>query len=101
MVVDGKPCAVAAGEAVFVPTGAFHSTLNTGWEPLSLLAIYGPAVAEEALRGLPDFVEVAPGESPRLVRAGAHPPGGVQDGRRKRRPAVAIPLVSRPHARHL
>ncbi len=60
---------MAAGQAVFVPTGAFHSTLNTGWEPLSLLAIYGPAGAEEALRGLPDFVEVAAGKTAGLVRA--------------------------------
>src|SRR5260370_27598080 len=71
MVVDGKPCAVAAGEAVFVPTGAFHSTLNTGWEPLSLLAIYGPAGGEEALRGLPDYVEVAAGKTARPVGARA------------------------------
>ncbi len=69
MVDDGKPFAVAAGQAVFIPTGAFHATINTGWEPLSLLAIYGPAGAEEALRGLPDYVEVAPGKTAGLVRA--------------------------------
>ncbi|MDQ6720649.1 MAG: cupin domain-containing protein [Candidatus Dormibacteraeota bacterium] len=69
MVDDGKPFAVTAGQAVFIPTGAFHSTINTGWEPLTLLAIYGPAGAEEALRGLPDFREIPPGEVAGLVRA--------------------------------
>jgi oxalate decarboxylase/phosphoglucose isomerase-like protein (cupin superfamily) len=69
MVDDGTPFPVAAGQAVFIPTAAFHSTINTGWEPLSLLAIYGPSGAEEALRGLPDFVEVPPGKTAGLARA--------------------------------
>ena len=56
------------GQAVWIPKGAFHSTVNTGWEPLVLLAIYAPGGAEEALKGLPDYREVAPGEAPRLVR---------------------------------
>jgi oxalate decarboxylase/phosphoglucose isomerase-like protein (cupin superfamily) len=68
MVDDGEPFAVAAGQAVFIPKGAFHSTVNTGWEPLSLLAIYAPAGAEEALKGLPDYRELAPGEAPGLAR---------------------------------
>jgi oxalate decarboxylase/phosphoglucose isomerase-like protein (cupin superfamily) len=69
MVDDGKPFPVAAGQAVFIPAGAFHSTINTGWEPLTLLAIYAPAGAEEALRGLPDFKEVPPGQVAGLVRS--------------------------------
>jgi len=68
MVDDGEPFAVGAGHAVFIPKGAFHSTVNTGWEPLTLLAIYAPAGAEEALAGLPDHQQLAPGEAPRLVR---------------------------------
>jgi oxalate decarboxylase/phosphoglucose isomerase-like protein (cupin superfamily) len=68
MVDDGKLFPVAAGQAIFIPTGAWHSTINTGWEPLALLAIYAPAGAEEALRGLPDFKEVPPGEVAELVR---------------------------------
>ena len=47
---------------------AVHSTVNTGWEPLSL-AIYGPAGAEEALKGLPDHRELPAGEVPRLTRS--------------------------------
>ncbi len=68
MVDDGTPFPVTAGQAVFIPTAAFHSTINTGWEPLTLLAIYGPAGAEEALRGLPDFREVPAGEVAGLSR---------------------------------
>ena len=34
MVDDAEPFPVRAGHAVFIPTGAFHSTVNTGWEPL-------------------------------------------------------------------
>ena len=69
MVDDREPFPVAAGQAIFIPTGAYHSTINTGWEPLALLAIYAPAGAEEALRGLPDFKEVPPGQVAGLLRA--------------------------------
>src|SRR3712207_4766020 len=61
MVDDSDTFPVRAGHAVFIPQGAFHSTINTGWEPLTILAIYAPAGAEEALKGLPDYREVAPG----------------------------------------
>lgn len=69
MVDDGDPFPVGAGQAVFIPTAAWHSTINTGWEPLTLLAIYAPAGAEEALRGLPDFHEVPAGQVAGLVRS--------------------------------
>ena len=68
MVDDADSFEVGPGQAVFIPKAAFHSTLNTGWEPMVLLAIYAPAGAEEALKGLPDHREVAPGEVPRLAR---------------------------------
>ena len=50
MVDDGAPFPVGAGQAVWIPKAAFHSTVNTGWEPLALLAIYAPAGAEQALK---------------------------------------------------
>ncbi len=50
------------------PRGAFHSTLNTGWEPLTLLAIYAPGGAENVLKTLPDYGEIPAGEAPPLVR---------------------------------
>ena len=70
MVDDGEPFPVRPGHAVFIPKGAFHSTVNTGWEPLSLLAIYAPAGAEQALKGLPDYREIPAGEAPPLARRG-------------------------------
>ena len=69
MVDDDTTFAVGPGQAVFIPKGAFHSTVNTGWEPLVLLAIYAPAGAEEVLATLPDHRELAPGQAPELVRA--------------------------------
>jgi oxalate decarboxylase/phosphoglucose isomerase-like protein (cupin superfamily) len=69
MVDDEQTFAVRPGQAVFIPRGAFHSTVNTGWEPMSLLAIYAPAGAEQALKGLPDYREVPAGEAPGLARS--------------------------------
>ena len=69
MVDDSDTFPVGPGQAVFIPKVAYHSTVNTGWEPLVLLAIYAPAGAEEALKGLPDHREIAAGEVPRLTRS--------------------------------
>ena len=69
MVDDGAPFAVRPGQTVFIPKGAFHSTLNTGYEPMVILAIYAPAGAEQVLKGLPDYREVPAGEAPGLSRA--------------------------------
>jgi len=69
MVDDGTPFPVRPGQAVFIPKGAFHSTINRGWEPMAILAIYAPAGAEEVLKTLPDYAEVAPGQAPPLARA--------------------------------
>lgn len=52
------------GDMAFIPEGTFHSTINTGWEPLRILAIYSPGGPEAILRGLPDCVIVPPGELP-------------------------------------
>ena len=69
MVDDGEPFAVRPGQTIWIPQGQFHSTQNTGWEPMVLLAVYAPAGAEQVLKTLPDFVETAPGEAPPIVRA--------------------------------
>jgi len=68
MVDDGEPFPVRPGQAVFIPKGAFHSTINRGWEPMAILAIYAPAGAEEVLKTLPDYQEVQPGQAPPLAR---------------------------------
>lgn len=64
MVDDGEPFDVAPGDTIYIPIAAYHSTVNTGWEPLNLLAIYNPAGPERDLRGLPDFRELAAGTVP-------------------------------------
>jgi oxalate decarboxylase/phosphoglucose isomerase-like protein (cupin superfamily) len=68
MVDDGKPFPVRAGDTIYVPLGVYHSTLNTGWTPLRLLAIYNPGGPELALADLPDYREVPPGEPPIWTR---------------------------------
>jgi oxalate decarboxylase/phosphoglucose isomerase-like protein (cupin superfamily) len=57
MVDDAETFALGPGHAVGIPKGAFHSTTNTGWEPMAILAIYAPAGAEELLKTLPDYRE--------------------------------------------
>ena len=69
MVDDGEPFPVRPGQAIWIPKGQFHSTVNTGWEPMAILAIYAPAGAEQILKTLPDYVEVPAGDAPPLVRA--------------------------------
>ena len=64
MVDDDEPFRVVAGDTIYVPTGIYHSTANTGWTPMRLLALYNPAGAEKALAGLPDFREEPPGTTP-------------------------------------
>jgi oxalate decarboxylase/phosphoglucose isomerase-like protein (cupin superfamily) len=69
MVDDEQTFPVRPGQAVWIPRGQFHSTVNTSWEPLTILAIYAPAGAEEALTTLPDYREIPAGEVPGLGRS--------------------------------
>ena len=69
MVDDKPPFIVRAGDTIYIPTAIYHSTINTGWEPLVLLAIYNPGGAERALGDLPDFRKVPAGKAPKLKRA--------------------------------
>ena len=63
--VDDKPgFTVRTGDTIYIPTAIHHSTVNTGWEPLVLLAIYNPGGAERALSDLPDFRSHPAGEAP-------------------------------------
>lgn len=61
---DEEPFPVQAGDTIYIPTGVFHSTLNTGWGPLRLLAIYNPGGPEAELTSLPDHKEVPVGDVP-------------------------------------
>jgi oxalate decarboxylase/phosphoglucose isomerase-like protein (cupin superfamily) len=68
MINDEPPFRVKAGDTIYVPTAVFHSTFNTGWGPLRLLALYNPGGPEKVLEGLPDFQEIPAGHVPPLVR---------------------------------
>jgi oxalate decarboxylase/phosphoglucose isomerase-like protein (cupin superfamily) len=71
---DSGEFEIVAGDAVWVPRGTLHSTFNTGWKPLRLIATYTPGGAEEALRDLPDFVELEPGRVPEWTPSGDQEP---------------------------
>jgi oxalate decarboxylase/phosphoglucose isomerase-like protein (cupin superfamily) len=60
-IVDDKaPFMVHPGDTIYIPTAIYHSTVNKGWEPLRLLALYNPGGAERALADLPDY-RITPG----------------------------------------
>ena len=69
MLDDREPFDVKPGDTIYVPTGVFHSTRNTGWEPMRLLALYNPGGPEKILEGLPDFRQVAAGSVPDWTRS--------------------------------
>lgn len=52
---------VAAGDLVHIPSDIFHATINTGWEPLKLIAVYAPPGPEALLRQLPGCEILPPG----------------------------------------
>ena len=51
-------------QAVHIPISGYHETINTGWEPLKIIATYAPHGPEAFLRSLPDVRIVPPGEIP-------------------------------------
>ena len=69
MLADAEPFPVKSGDTIYVPTAVFHSTMNTGWAPLRLLAIYNPGGPERDLETLPDFQEVGAGTLPGWTRS--------------------------------
>jgi oxalate decarboxylase/phosphoglucose isomerase-like protein (cupin superfamily) len=66
---DSGEFPVKAGDFVFVPRGTVHSTFNTGWRQLRVIAIYTPGGAEQALREAPDYTVLTPGVPPVWERA--------------------------------
>ena len=64
---DGRPMErhMKPGDMVYIPESVFHSTVNTTWEPLRILAIYTPGGPEAVLRSLPDCVIVPAGQLPK------------------------------------
>jgi len=61
---------IETGDMVFVPEGVEHGTVNTGWEPLLLLAVYAPPGPEEVLADLPDCEILPAGELPTTGASG-------------------------------
>lgn len=63
---EGRPVRqeVTAGMLVHIPADVYHETINTGWEPMKLVAIYAPHGPEAFLRTLPDCKILPPGELP-------------------------------------
>lgn len=55
---------IAAGDVVHIPPDIFHSTTNTGWEPLKMVAVYSPPGPETFLRTLPGCRILPPGQLP-------------------------------------
>lgn len=56
---------VSEGDVVHIPADIFHSTVNTGWEPLKMVAVYCPPGPEALLRTLPGCRLIPPGEIPK------------------------------------
>jgi len=65
---DGEAFPITAGDAVLVPRGTTHSTYNTGWQQLRLIATYTPGGEELGLAQLPDYLSLPPGEVQTWIR---------------------------------
>jgi oxalate decarboxylase/phosphoglucose isomerase-like protein (cupin superfamily) len=63
--LDDRPAVpIRPGACIYIPRGTWHSTLNTGWEPLRFCVVYAPAGTENVLRSLPDVTRVPAGAIP-------------------------------------
>ena len=55
---------VSSGDMIYIPAGVEHSTVNSSWEPLRFLAMYGPPGPEAEIRDSPEATVLPPGEVP-------------------------------------
>lgn len=62
--IEDETREVGPGEMVFIPAGAEHGTINTGWETLQLVAVYVPPGPEEVLADMPGCETVPADEIP-------------------------------------
>ena len=62
MLADEPAVGIRPGASIYIPEGVYHSTLNTGWEPLRLLVVYSPAGPERLLRDIDGCEVLPPGE---------------------------------------
>lgn len=63
---------VGPGSLIYIPKGSYHSTFNTGWEPMRLLAVFSPPGPVQALRDVGDTGGVGTAQM-RIVPAGEIP----------------------------
>lgn len=63
---------VSAGSLIYIPKGTYHSTYNTGWEPMRVLAVFTPAEPVAALRNTGDSAGVGTAQL-RVLPAGELP----------------------------
>jgi oxalate decarboxylase/phosphoglucose isomerase-like protein (cupin superfamily) len=56
---------VSEGDVVHIPADIFHATINAGWEPLKMVAVYCPPGPEALLRTLPGVRLIPPGQLPK------------------------------------
>ena len=62
--LDDKPSVrVRPGASIYIPQGIYHSTVNTGWEPLRLIIVYAPTGPERVLREIPGCQVLPPGQA--------------------------------------
>ena len=61
-----------AGPLIYTPKGSYHSTFNTGWEPMKALAVFSPPGPAQALRDVGDSAGVGTADL-RIVPAGKMP----------------------------
>ena len=55
---------ISAGSLVYIPKGAYHSTFNTSWEPIRILAVYSPPGPEAMMRHSKEFRVLPAGKVP-------------------------------------
>lgn len=55
---------VRPGMTCHIPADVYHETINTGWEPMRIIAVYAPPGPEALLRSLPGCRILPAGELP-------------------------------------
>lgn len=63
---------IGPGSLIYIPKGSYHSTFNTGWEPMRVLAVFSPPGPVQALRDTGDSAGVGTAQM-RIVPAGEIP----------------------------
>lgn len=63
---EGRPSRrrIRPGDLVSIPRGAYHSTFNTGWEPVRILAVYSPPGPEADMRSSAEFETIPAEQTP-------------------------------------